>query len=457
MVYREPSDAAGERPLASGRRLLYLGFGCLLVTMVVISWDVVRSLAATTARSASLMREFRERDQILDELREGMIQSGTLLREYLSETDAARAAREKVSLEALRTRAEQLLATYQQRLRPDQSEMFAAMRTSVRAYLQSLSIPLAWDAETRAKKGETYRRDAVGPLRAVALRVRRQIYAVNEHQLDAGERQIAEEHQHLRRRLLMASVVAVLLCAILAVVVVTRITRLEAESSAQYRKVVHARKELRTLAGRLEAAQEEERRSLSRELHDEVGQSMSALLIDLGKLDTMLPAGGPERAQLSAIRRLAESNVKAVRNMALLLRPSMLDDLGLVAALKWQGRETARRTGLRVSIDVDEATDSLPESYRTCIYRVVQESLNNVVKHARASAVRVLVRRGEHGVELSVQDNGAGFETSEKGVGLLGMEERVARLGGALRVESLEGEGTVLSAVMPVREREAVV
>jgi signal transduction histidine kinase len=186
-------------------------------------------------------------------------------------------------------------------------------------------------------------------------------------------------------------------------------------------------------------------------LHDEVGQSMSAMLVELGRLEAALPRDEGVKVRLDSFRKQAESSVRAVRDMALLLRPSMLDDLGLVAALKWQGREVARRTGLRVRVEADDTGDELPDSHRTCIYRAVQEALNNCVKHAKASAVRVQLKHMESELEVSIQDDGTGFDAAAgKGLGLLGMEERVTRLNGTIRVESHTGGGTLVTAHLPV-------
>jgi signal transduction histidine kinase len=136
--------------------------------------------------------------------------------------------------------------------------------------------------------------------------------------------------------------------------------------------------------------------------------------------------------------------------MALLLRPSMLDDFGLVPALDWQARETAKRTGMRVDVS-SEVPEELPEEHKTCIYRVVQEALNNCARHAQASAVQVAVH-GEHGhILLSVQDDGAGFDTKRvRGMGLVGMEERVRHLGGSFEIHSHPGRGTLLQARLPL-------
>ncbi len=197
--------------------------------------------------------------------------------------------------------------------------------------------------------------------------------------------------------------------------------------------------------------QEEERRNLSRELHDDLGQSMSAMLIELGNLESALAGAEIHWDGLASVRKMAEENVAKVRNMALLLRPAMLDELGLVPALRWHAREVARRTGLKVKMIADELDDDLPDASRTCIYRVVQEALNNCVRHSKAREVRVVIHRDADGLSISVQDNGVGFDPLQhKGLGLLGMMERVSGLGGQFHIKSQPGQGTILSTYFPL-------
>jgi signal transduction histidine kinase len=193
---------------------------------------------------------------------------------------------------------------------------------------------------------------------------------------------------------------------------------------------------------------------LARELHDEIGQSLSAILMETDGADCDdRPAG--IREHLAAIRRLAEGTVNQVRDLALLLRPSMLDDLGLTPALNWHARETTKRTGRNVVVSADEAIDSLADEHRTCIYRLVQEAVNNAVRHANARTVEVAVRKERQQVNVTVQDDGSGFDTRFlRGLGILGMEERVRRLGGRLKISSQPGRGTVVSAALPVAELE---
>jgi signal transduction histidine kinase len=161
-------------------------------------------------------------------------------------------------------------------------------------------------------------------------------------------------------------------------------------------------------------------------------------------------------AHLASIRTLAERTANEVRDLALLLRPSMLDDFGLVPALNWHCREMTKRTGLNVVVSADEAAGELPEEHTTCIYRLVQEALNNASRHANARRVEVAVRRETHRVLFTVRDDGAGFDTRfVRGLGLLGMEERVRRLGGEFRLESQPGRGTRISAELPLTELAA--
>ncbi len=445
-----------ERPLAAGRRILWTGFASILALMAVIGVDVAHSLQTAAEKNTALMKSFRERDQILDELRNAVIRSGSTIRDYLSETDEQRGATLRAELESTRGRTSELIEIYDQQeglVDEEQARAFEDLKAGVSAYWKSLEPVLRWNATTRRMKGASYRQDAIGPLRAEVLQLSLAITRINERQLDAGEQAIQAEYSSLRTRLIVASGLALAIGCALAVFATRRNQRLERAAEAQYRTVEQARRELRELAERLDTAQEEERKRLARELHDEVGQSMSALLVELGRLEAILPAssdpGLKERAK--SVRAQAEASVRSVRDMALLLRPSMLDDLGLVAALKWQGREVARRTGLRVRVEAEDTGDQLPDSHRTCVYRVVQEALQNCAKHARAQVAKVTLRQVSDMLEVAVSDDGAGFDpATEKGLGLLGMEERVRRLKGSFHLESSPGKGTAVLVRLPV-------
>ena len=183
-----------------------------------------------------------------------------------------------------------------------------------------------------------------------------------------------------------------------------------------------------------------------------MGQSLSAVLIELRNLSIGFATKSKDHLteHVETIKSLVEGSIGVVRNMALLLRPSMLDDLGLVPALKWQAREVSKRSGTDVTVSAELVSDDFPDEYKTCIYRVVQEALTNVSNHAQASSVRIRVRQEQERVTLLIQDDGQGFESKQvKGLGLLGIYERVTRLGGKFTVHSAPGSGTTLAVELP--------
>ena len=171
-------------------------------------------------------------------------------------------------------------------------------------------------------------------------------------------------------------------------------------------------------------------------------------------LTEMSSEEGIFRQGLQNMKMLAENCVNEVRNMALLLRPSMLDDLGLVAALEWQTREVSKRTGMLVDTVEENVSDNLPDEYRTCVYRIVQEALNNCSKHAYAKNVRVVVRQEPNHLRVSIEDDGKGFDPSRvRGLGIVGMNERVSQLGGVLKFDSDPARGTCLRVDLPLCKR----
>jgi signal transduction histidine kinase len=187
-----------------------------------------------------------------------------------------------------------------------------------------------------------------------------------------------------------------------------------------------------------------------------VGQSLSAVLVELRNLSTGLKIRSEEqsRSHVETIKGQVESTVRVVRNMALLLRPSMLDDLGLIPALKWQARELSKQTSMDVSVATELDSDDLPDEYKTCIYRVVQEALHNCARHSGATTVRIRVEQHPDRLTLIIQDDGQGFDVHQmKGLGLLGIQERVAQLGGKCNVHSKPGGGTFMSVELPFTEQ----
>ena len=203
---------------------------------------------------------------------------------------------------------------------------------------------------------------------------------------------------------------------------------------------------------RVVEAQELERRRLARELHDETGQALTSILLGLKALEERIDDPS-SRAATAELRELVVSTLQDVRRLAVELRPSALDDFGLVAALERLTASFSEQTGIAVDFQTALADERLPEEVETALYRIVQESLTNVVKHARARRVSILLARKNSAVKAVVEDDGQGFDPAEQaddGFGLVGMRERLALLGGRLEIESGRGGGTTVAAEVPV-------
>ena len=205
-------------------------------------------------------------------------------------------------------------------------------------------------------------------------------------------------------------------------------------------------------------AQEEERRRLARELHDDTAQALASLLVRLRVLER---TEDPRelRVRLGDFREVIQRALDDVRRMALDLRPSTLDDLGLVPALESHTRGFGERWGVRVRFTAEGIEHRLPSAVELVVYRIVQEALTNIAKHARATEVTVALRRQGRSLHVRVQDNGRGFDVpqtlaaKERGLGLFGMEERAALVGGQYEVRSAPGEGTTVTASIPLWEK----
>jgi len=245
----------------------------------------------------------------------------------------------------------------------------------------------------------------------------------------------------------------ILIGLIVAAVTMVRIFELEKTATRQSEAVQTAEREMRDLSRQLVQTQEEERRALSRELHDQIGQTLTAVRINLGNLEEALGNDGyPVRSQIEQTKRLAEQALRSVRDLAMGLRPAMLDDLGLEAALEWQARQHARLCSVPVTVSVEGNLTELSDAHRTCVYRIVQEALNNAAKHARAKEIRVSVRCQEGSVSIAVHDDGQGFDMTRpaSGLGLVGMKERVRQFDGEILIQSEPGHGTELMAEIPL-------
>jgi signal transduction histidine kinase len=435
------------------RRLLLIGFGGLLCLLAFLSLYTLSFVNKIQARNQAIRSDYVRRNTSLQQLRSEIYLSGTHVRDFLLEPNPTRAELDKAEFEGAQARVQQIIRNDRDILGSGDGETFRQFTVKLDAYFHSLSEVLQWSPTVRSQLGYKFMTDTLLPQRTIMVRLVDQMSMSNQKQLESGNEQLTHFFASFRESFVLLLVLTFLGGVLLAGGSVYRILRLEQLSSERFNDVLAAREALRDLSARVLEVQEDERRAISRELHDEIGQSLSALLFGVGNLSASL---SPEcqaevREQLSEIRKLAEKTVAVVRDMSLLLRPSMLDDLGLLPAVQWQAREISRTKNLPVEVHADAISEDLPDDHKTCIYRVVQEALHNVARHARAKHVDISLAQQNSHLLLTIKDDGQGFlPDRDKGLGLLGMKERVEHLGGVFRVQSQPGSGTLINVELPL-------
>jgi signal transduction histidine kinase len=230
--------------------------------------------------------------------------------------------------------------------------------------------------------------------------------------------------------------------------------RLFAETRQLYEEMNRRQAQLRELTAYLQTAREEERAYVAREIHDEFGQTLTALKMDLSWLARRLPQRQTDlAAKVNAMAGLVDGAVNTVRRIATELRPGLLDDLGLVAAIEWQAQEFARRTGLTVELHLGDQDLALDRDLATALFRIFQEALTNIARHAAATRVEIELVHQPDLLKLVVADNGKGIEPAQilapRSLGLLGMRERARALGGDVVIEGSPGQGTTVTVRIP--------
>jgi len=218
-------------------------------------------------------------------------------------------------------------------------------------------------------------------------------------------------------------------------------------------------RELHALSERAINAQEEERRAIAQSLHDDTGQALSMLIIHLDRIDERIPARQKElKKQVADARAMAANSLTELRRIFSGLRPAILDDLGLVPAIRWYARTNLEQVGIRVVIKAPSAPLELSPAVTTTLFRIVQEAVSNIVRHAGAGSVTIVLQLSGGLVHLRVQDDGRGFDPGHASrdavelqrLGLLGVRERAELLGGQLQIESVPEKGTSLQVSIPV-------
>jgi signal transduction histidine kinase len=424
----------------------------LLGLLVVITLSILAARSKADAAYAELdalnIRYFNVETR-LRRVRSNLHLSGILVRDYLLDTNAGN-TEYRARLMELKTESTRMLEELKPLVPGSDQVRYDTLKHELADYWNSYS-PL-FEGMPFSERYDFLRREVV-PRRDAVMAISAEIERINNSNLVEQREAAADRQRELHQYLTSMLAGSLSLGLIVAVTAAVRIGRLERRSEQQHARTEQAEQEMRRLSNQLVKTQEEERKNLSRELHDELGQMLTALRMEVGRAERAQALGSPTfGATMAESKALIEQMMRLVRDLAMGLRPSMLDDLGLEPALAWQTRDFARRYNVPVNLNVEGDLERLPDPHRTCVFRVVQEALTNCAKHSAATHIDISVVGNGDQLDVSVSDNGIGLSQTagHTGLGLTGIKERVKEMHGSTLIQTRTGGGTVLRITLPI-------
>ena len=441
-----------------GRRsVLRTGYAAVIAVLILSVVEAYRIQVNVSQQQVEIFRHYVDEEEALTTLRRNLWLAGNYVRDFFIRSTSEQADTLRLQLDALQKEDSEAL-DHLARISPRSSE-FPRLRRSVDEFWAVIEpVPSTMSRASSDQQFDFIQREIV-PRRGELYSALVALSDADRQRLQDNERQFADARNQAASRLLLMLGLGVLLSVVVALISIRHSDNLELQAETHYAEVEQARGELQQLSARLLEVEEEGRRQLARELHDEIGQSLALLQIEVSHAQAAVQ-GDPAalRERLQRARGLAEKTVQTIRDISVLLRPALLDDMGLVPALQFQMEHFLRRSGIACEFAEDNVADHLPDALKTCVYRVVQEALHNCEKHSGATKVRVAVRQFPEFLMVEVEDNGRGFPVNEKGrpskttgLGLLGMRERAANAGGSLVIDSTLGHGTRIALRIPIR------
>jgi signal transduction histidine kinase len=437
---------------------LFLGFALICVTWLFAGYYFARRLGDLQTRANAISERYMRAQELLTTARGQVLVGSVYVRDALLDPDRSAADEYRSKLEEAYLTAEHALDRYVPVVdAPIEHERVARLRAEIDEFRNSVFNVLATDSSRWPTEARSLLRGQIMPRRESVMQIADEAQALNRSAFVQQQNEIAAVYRATQRRLWESFGVAVLVSFGIALLAAVYVGRLEDRINRQRVKEADNARELHELSMKLLTAQEEERRVIARELHDEIGQTLTAVRVELALAQRAIEAGGGPAHVLDEARGISESTLQMVRDLSHLLHPAVLDDLGLPAAIDSYLKGFAKRHDLSVDLLQDGMDARLPPQTEAATFRIVQEALTNVAKHANAKSCRVYLQRLMNTLLVTIEDDGVGLQVNaandsaavRSGLGLIGIRERVARLGGSLRLESAPGNGTRLTVELP--------
>jgi signal transduction histidine kinase len=446
-----------RRPRTINAALLS-GFLVIFTIWLASTAYFTEHLAETQERSAAVHARYTRGQELLFAVRSQVLLGSIYLRDALVESNQSStgAGLARDQLRSLQAEVNQELEQYEAIDSADHGPAWTQLKDELGDYWDTAVRLVALEPNDRTAAQSRLQTEVI-PKREGIVHLSDEVRQVMADGASREQQELSEANWQARRRIWETTAVAVVVGVAIAMLSAWYVRRLEAIVLEDHAEVARNRQELRHLSGRLVRAQEDERRAIARELHDEIGQALTAVDVELAVAEGVVGTDGRAAAAIHEARTVTQRALGGVRDLSQLLRPSMLDDFGLPDTLKWYLRKFSDRTGVRTELVEDRLSDRLPLDVEVCVYRTIQEALTNVSRHAQATACRVFVQRLASSVIVTVEDDGVGLPVPDAsngarrdGVGLVGIRERVSELGGMFRIEGKGGKGTRLTIELPL-------
>lgn len=431
------------------------GLSCLLL-LILISSEAIRRKARQIYEDLDRINaQHRSIESNLQHLRSDLSLSGVFVRDFLLDNSYLTGPAYRERLISLRSQMNTTLGDLRKLVGEQESERLEGLQTKLDDYWEAFDPLFDWTPRQKLSLSSVFLMRRVLPARDGVLDITKDIESFNDANMRQQRAQVEVREQELRtyfRRMLW---ITMSLGVGIALIAGIRFQIVERRVEEQHKQSEQAEEEMRRLSQQLVRAHEEERKNLSRELHDQVGQMLTALRLEVAHAERSRESKEDFEQHTQECKNLIDTIVSTVRDLSMGLRPSMLDDFGLGPALQWHARDFSRRSNIPVNVELHGNLEILPDLHRTCIYRVVQEALTNCARHSEASRIDVVVEGNDGQIELWVRDNGIGLDSNSRkteGLGLIGIQERVRELHGNLSLHTGDLGGTALHVFLPIEE-----
>jgi signal transduction histidine kinase len=433
---------------------LFLGCALICATWLFTGYFFANRMTDLKVRATSISERYMRGQELLTTVRSQVLVGSVYVRDALLDADHGRADEYRGKLEEACRAADRALRQYVPVAdgREERRRM-VQLRDGIEDFRTTVLNVLATDSTRWPVEARTLLRTDIMPKRESVIRATDEVQTLNRSAFVQQQNDVAGVYRATQRGLWDSLGVAVVVSFAIAVLAATYVGRLEERVQRQRLTEADNARNLQRLSMKLITAQEEERRLIARELHDEVGQALTAIKVELAVAQRTIAATGAPTDALDDARSIAEGVLHTVRDLSHLLHPAVLDDLGLSAAVDSYLKGFGKRHAIRVDL-VSDIDQRLQPEMEAAAFRIIQEALTNVAKHARAPSCRVYLQRLTNTLLVTIEDDGIGFDPARSscdahGLGLIGIRERVARLGGLLRLESALGKGTRVTVELP--------